>query len=294
MMLARFENLRTARAFSDFLRTQALPHRLETAGDAVELWVDDAAAVDAVSRELARFRAEPAHPRYLQASWESPPPEADVDALARRYGGAGDLSPGRLLRSRGPVTLLLLFACLVVAAVTDVGERLVAVEALLFPALAGASLFDVGQPWRVITPILLHFGIVHLVFNLLWWWLLGGVIERFQSSFQLLMLTLGIGLVSNAAQFYAAGPAFGGLSGVIYGLIGYLWLYGKTNPAAGYQLRPAIVNFMLVWMVLGFTGLVGPVANVAHLSGLLAGCVIGTVFGLYRRRMHYRDHYRDE
>ena len=72
-------------------------------------------------------------------------------------------------------------------------------------------------------------------------------------------------------------------------MIGYLWLYGKTNPDAGYHLRPAIVNFMLVWMVLGFTGLVGPVANVAHLSGLLAGCVIGAVFGIYRRRSFYRN-----
>jgi GlpG protein len=288
MMMARFENLRMARAFSDFLRTQKLAHRLVPVTGAVELWVDDDTLIEAVSRELARFRAEPAHPRYLQASWDAPPPDEDVAEISRRYG-AGDLSPGNVLRSRGPVTLLLLFACIAVAVITNGGERPAVVEALLFPPMAGASLLDIERPWRVITPILLHFGVVHLVFNMAWWWLLGGVIERFQSSFQLLMLTLGIGLLSNAAQFYVSGPAFGGLSGVIYGLIGYLWLYGKTNPAAGYQLRPAIVNFMLLWMVLGFTGLVGPVANVAHLSGLLAGSVIGVVFGFYRRQVHYRQ-----
>lgn len=289
MMLARFENLRLARAFSDYLRAQGIAHRLEPAGNGLELWVDDDTQVDHAARELARFREDPLHPRYLQASWEAPPADDEVSRTSAHYGGAGDLSPGQLLRSRGPVTLVVFFACLVVAVVTGTGERPAAVEALLFPQMAGAGLLDIEQPWRVITPILLHFGLVHLVFNLGWWWLLGGVIERFQSSFQLAMLTLGIGLVSNAAQFYVSGPAFGGLSGVIYGLIGYLWLYGLTNPAAGYQLRPAIVNFMLLWMVLGFTGLVGPVANTAHLSGLLAGALVGVVFGGYRRRFHYRE-----
>lgn len=289
MMLARFENLRLARAFSDYLRAHGLPHRLERSGDAVELWVDDDAHLDRIRKELARFREDPANPRYLDASWQSPPPEEEVGELSGRYGGAGDLSPGVLLRSRGPVTLGVLFACLAVALYTQAGERDAAVEALLFPPAMEAGLSGIEQPWRLLTPILLHFGGMHLVFNLVWWWTLGGIIERYQSSFQLAMLTLGIGLASNVCQFYVSGPGFGGLSGVIYGLIGYLWLYGLTNPRAGYQLRPAIVNFMLAWLVLGFTGLVGPVANAAHLSGLVAGAVIGIVFGVYRRRVHYRD-----
>lgn len=288
MMLGRFDNLRVAQAFSDYLRARGLAHRLEPGMHGVELWVDEDALVEPVRRELARFRADPGHARYLSASWEAPPPAPVADALSRRYGKtAGDLSPQRLLRSRGPVTLVVLFACLAVGAWTGFGSRMAGIEPLLFPA--GGGLLAGGEPWRVLTPILLHFGGVHLVFNLLWWWILGGIIERFQSSFQLAMLTVGIGLLSNGAQFYASGPGFGGLSGVIYGLIGYLWLYGLVNPRAGYQLRPAIVNFMLVWLVLGFTGLVGPVANAAHLSGLLAGCVIGAVFGLYRRRVYYRD-----
>lgn len=283
MMLARFDNLRMARAFSDYLRKQRLSHRLEAVGDGMELWVDEEAQLDDVRRELASFREDPGHSRYLAASWQAPPSADVVADLSRRYGRAGDLSPAVLLRSRGPVTLLLFFACLAVALYTGFGARPEAVAALLFPEAAG-GLFADGQPWRVITPILLHFGGIHLIFNLLWWWTLAGIVEQYQSSFQLAMLTLGIGLVSNAAQFYAGGANFGGLSGVIYGLIGYLWLYGLTNPQAGYQLRPAIVNFMLIWLALGFTGWIGPVANTAHLSGLAAGAVIGLLFGWYRRR----------
>ncbi|MFZ5724118.1 MAG: rhomboid family intramembrane serine protease GlpG [Pseudomonadota bacterium] len=283
MMLARFDNPRMAQAFSDYLRSHDLQHRLEPAGEGFELWVDDEAQLDTVRRELARFRAEPGHPRYFHASWQAPPPAQDVDRLSRRYGGAGDLAPGTLLRSRGPVTLIVLLACVAVGFVTGFGERESVVRAMLFPSAPGDPL------WRALSPVLLHFGVVHLVFNLLWWWMLGGIIERYQSSFQLAMLTVGIGLLSNAAQFYVAGPEFGGLSGVVYGLVGYLWLYGQVNPRAGYQLQPAIVNFSLVWMALGFTGWFGPVANTAHFAGLAAGCVIGVVFGLYRRHAYYRD-----
>lgn len=288
MMIGRFDNPRAARALSDYLRKRGLSHRLQETGRSVELWVDDEASLEEVRRELARFRADPDHPRYLDASWQAPPPAHEIRDLTRRYGGLASLSPMRLLASRGPVTISVLLACLALAFWTGLGERMQAVEPLLFPD-AGGSLLDLTQPWRVLTPVFLHFGPVHLVFNLLWWWTLGGIIERFQSSFQLAMLTVLIGVVSNAAQYYVSGSGFGGLSGVIYGLIGYLWLYGMTNPKAGYQLRPAIVNFMLIWMALGFTGWVGPVANVAHLSGLVAGSAIGVLFGVYRRRTHYRD-----
>lgn len=286
MMLARFDNPRLAQAFSDFLRSRGLAHRMEHGADKfVELWVDDEAQLDTVRRELARFREDPTHARYLGASWQAPPPATEVERLSSRYGGAGDLAPGTLLRSRGPVTLAVVFACLAVGVWTGFGsqEHEAQVRMLLFPSMPGDPL------WRALSPVFLHFGAMHLVFNLLWWWMLGGIIERYQSSFQLAMLAIGIGLVSNAAQYHVSGPEFGGLSGVVYGLVGYLWLYGQVNPRAGYRLQPALVNFSLVWMVLGFTGWFGPVANTAHFSGLAAGSVIGVVFGLYRRRVHYRD-----
>ncbi len=289
MMLARFENLRLSQAFSDYLRARNLPHRMAVINDRhIELWVDDGTEeqLDIIKRELTRFRENPFHARYLGASWQAPPSAGEIENLSKRYGGAGDLAPGTVLRSRGPVTLAVVFVCLAVGFWTSLGTKESTVMALLFPS----------QPhdawWRVLSPIFLHFGAVHLIFNLLWWWMLGGIIERYQSSFQLMMLTIGIGLVSNAAQFYVAGPEFGGLSGVVYGLVGYLWLYGRVNPHAGYQLQPALVNFSLLWMALGFTGWFGPVANTAHLAGLVAGCVIGVVFGAYRWRVYYRDHDR--
>ncbi|MDF1723195.1 MAG: rhomboid family intramembrane serine protease [Alcanivorax sp.] len=153
-------------------------------------------------------------------------------------------------------------------------------RALLFPAaLDGLE----NQPWRLVTPMLLHFSLLHLLFNLLWWSDLGRLIERFQSSGQLVLVTLVTGITANVAQFFHTGPMFGGLSGVVYGLLGYLWIYGKVNPQSGYPLRREIVIFMLAWMVICFVGLSSVVANAAHLAGLVSGCLLGAGFGLWRR-----------
>lgn len=160
-------------------------------------------------------------------------------------------------------------------------------QQLLFPADAAQAS---SQPWRLITPMFLHFSVMHIAFNLIVWMELGGVIERFQSSQQLLFVTVITALVSSVAQFFSTGANFGGLSGVVYGLLGYLWLYGMANPAAGYRLRREIVIFMLVWLVFCYIVLADVVANEAHLFGLVSGAALGAAVGWYRRWRYYASH----
>jgi len=133
-----------------------------------------------------------------------------------------------------------------------------------------------GQWWRLITPMFLHFGLMHLVFNSLWIWVLGEMIERNQGQVKLVLLILFTALVSNSAQFLINGSSqFGGLSGVVYGYLGYIWLWGRLHPQQGLGLSNALVIFMLGWMLLGMTDFARSLglnmANEAHLGGLLAG-----------------------
>ncbi len=201
------------------------------------------------------------------------------EAVEPLTGRPQPLLSGGWLASLGWVTKTGLVLCALIFLTPYVfGETVY--RALMFPqTLDGLA----SQPWRLITPMLLHFSLMHIIFNLLWWADLGRLIERFQSSGQLLMITLMTAAVSNVAQFLDSGPLFGGLSGVVYGLLGYLWIYGKVNPGAGYALRREIVIFMLAWLVICFVGLSGIVANTAHLSGLVSGCALGGLFGLMRR-----------
>src|SRR5207249_6302463 len=105
-----------------------------------------------------------------------------------------------------------------------------------------------GEIWRLITPIFIHLNLPHLIFNVLAMLDLGSMIESRQSSGRLALLVLFLAIISNLAQYSldwprlnAGTPAFGGISGVAYGLIGYIWMKSKFDPASGFYLHPQTV-----------------------------------------------------
>ncbi|MGH6635797.1 MAG: rhomboid family intramembrane serine protease [Gammaproteobacteria bacterium] len=130
-----------------------------------------------------------------------------------------------------------------------------------------------GQIWRLVTPIFLHFHILHILFNLLWLYQLGTLIERKESTHLLLFQVASIAVGSNLAQWWISGPGFGGMSGVVYGLFGYLWIRSQHDPWSGYYVHSGVVYLMLAWLVLCFSGVLGPIANAAHVGGLILGGV---------------------
>lgn len=134
------------------------------------------------------------------------------------------------------------------------------------------------QWWRLLTPVFMHFSELHLIFNLLWVWVAGSRIEVLQGRWVLAGLVVFSGISSNLAQFWVSGPLFGGMSGVVFALLAYTWLWDKQSLWPRFNLPPALMGFMLVWLVLGYSGLLqgmglGAIANTAHLAGLLAGLV---------------------
>ena len=183
----------------------------------------------------------------------------------------------------GPLTVVLMAISGVVALLSKLGENRDFVDKLLIsPGLAddaGAPLPEIfgGQFWRLLTPIFLHFGIMHLVFNMLWLKDLGTVIERLSGTRSLFGLVLVSGLLSNLGQFAFAGPFFGGMSGVVYALLGYVWMKSRFDPASRYHLEKQTVIMMIGWFFLCMTGLIGHVANYAHGFGLVVGMVWGFV-----------------
>ncbi len=137
-----------------------------------------------------------------------------------------------------------------------------------------------GQVWRLVTPIFLHFGPIHLLFNMMWLWTLGRVLETHFRSVKFGLLVLATAAVSNLAEAWFKGTNFGGMSGVVYGLFGFVVVRSKLYPTGGLEMNPQTVRFMLLWLVLCFTGLLGPIANWAHSFGLVTGGVIGGVNAL--------------
>ena len=145
------------------------------------------------------------------------------------------------------------------------------------------------QPWRLITPAFLHFGWMHIIFNSLWCWELGRRIERRLGGLNLFSLFVATAAMSNFAQDMVSGPVlFGGLSGVVYALLGFAWVAGRLNPAWR-DLTPAtpVMLFMVGWLLFCVFGLVNvlgfAVANAAHVAGLLSGAFVGLVLALGHR-----------
>jgi GlpG protein len=269
-------------AFVVLLQRLGVPHRVsEESGEQV-LWVPDEALAEQVRELYARY------PVGMPGGEAIPAP---------RPAGRGQL----LARLRSlPVTVLVLLATFAVALVTWFGDKLEVVSWLTFSDffiegdyayfLPVPESLAAGQWWRLLSPMLLHFGVLHLAMNSLWFWELGRRIEWRQGSLLLLALTLLFSLVSNLAQFAFGGPAiFGGLSGVLYGLLGHCWLFQRLAPNPHYRLPPGVVGMMLVWLLVCLSGLIGAlglgeIANAAHVGGLLAGCATGVLGGLLARR----------
>lgn len=140
-----------------------------------------------------------------------------------------------------------------------------------------------NQWWRLISPIFLHFSFAHLAFNCLWIYILGEKIERIDGSLIFISLVIFTAISSNSLQFFWNGSSlFGGLSGVIYGLIGFCMIIEMDSSRDIYDIPPGLYMFMVIWMILGFLGLLelfgfGSVANFAHLGGLVSGIIFAMV-----------------
>ncbi len=140
-----------------------------------------------------------------------------------------------------------------------------------------------GEVWRLLTPIFIHFGILHFAFNMSWLINLGQRIEWVKGRWKALVVILVTGIAANVGQFYSTGGNFGGMSGVVYGLFGYILTASHYTSDARFRIHSNAILIMVGWLVLGFvttdprTGdtWIGPVANTAHGVGFVSGLLMG-------------------
>lgn len=259
------------------------------------IWVSTQADADKVAQALSRWQEMRA--QGLLAEHGS----AQSNSLGAYFPVAKMLTGVANAFLQAPVTMLLILAALIVAAVSNLGSELRPVAGLFYPSftiahsgvLAGiwqifAQINSVEAAIRTLTPALLHFGAIHLVFNSVWIWHFGRMIERSQSSLMYLGVVLFIAFFSNAAQYlWSLTANFGGLSGVVYGLLGYIWMWQLVFPLGRLRLPPAMIGFLLVALVLMELLAGSWIASAAHTGGLIAGIVAGLVSaGITKLRSH--------
>lgn len=171
----------------------------------------------------------------------------------------------------------------VVAPVT-VGVSLLA-AGCSFAAFAGRDVswmtFDPGtlhaQPWRALTSTILHGGVPHLVFNLMWMWSLGVALEAAWGSLRTLAVYILFG-VGAALSEYALSNSAIGLSGVVYGLFGLIWFAQRNDPMLRGVVTRLTAKTFIFWFFLcilcTWTGMMN-IANTAHGVGAVLGGLLG-------------------
>jgi GlpG protein len=287
---------RMARRFEDYLLTKGIAASLEPSPEGWKVWVRHEDHLNAARDEFAAFTASPDAPAFteserkaqeLRVAEQARTKQANknvVDVAQRWRGG---------MTSRAPVTTLLTAVSIAVflfptfnkqAPVTEwlsIVPYEIKLPNIVWVPSQAAALWQ-REPWRLVTPIFLHFNIIHILFNMMMLLQLGRVIESLRGSWRFALLVLVIAIPSNLAQYVWSSPNFGGMSGVVYGLFGYMWMKSRYDAASGFYVSQNTVVSMIAWFIFCLIGPI-PIANYCHGVGLAMGMLIGILESAARR-----------
>ncbi len=138
-------------------------------------------------------------------------------------------------------------------------------------------LIDQGQVWRFVSPLFLHFGLLHLLFNGYALYLLGRIIENLYGRRRFLLIFFFSGVASIVASYFATPVMSVGASGAIFGLLGAATVVGyKYRTEIPFAFRRFFGRGMVPWIALNLAlGLfIDGIDNYAHVGGLLAGVLV--------------------
>ncbi len=310
-------NENNASRFAAYLVTQGIAAHSESDGDEWAIWVRDEDDIEKARDSFDTFRRDPDDSRYKGVEQQAE--SIRMQEYRQRVEATKNVVEmrGRWKRPgatrRGALTMTLVALSVVVSLGTGfhiapgIGQpdsfssrmqrQLLFWDPLLYKE-SGDPLCSIkrGEIWRVVTPIFLHGGILHLAFNLFWIVQFGGQIEAQRGTWRfavVVLLTASISCMAQAVtpawegnqimEALAGGVPFGGMSGVVYGLFGFVWMRSLFEPGSGFIMPQSTTIILVAWLFLCMTGVVGGVANVAHVVGLIVGMTLGYLPTLWKR-----------
>lgn len=263
--LGEYNRPRLLQGVVDYLKTQHIDVTIRVLdGQTAELWVQDRHLEKALPI-WQQFIRDPHAQQFQDAAW----------ALNQTSPLFTYPSSSLNLMSRAKALDPFVFLTALICFVTFFSLHLVAPEATFH-----TFQFEKSNAFHWFSPVFLHFDVLHLVFNLMWWIYLGDKIAKQFSQLTLITLFACSALASNWMQYLIVDANFGGMSGVVYALCGFLWLNHSRYPHGPMLLPKAMIGLMLVWMLVGFADILYvSMANWAHLFGLIVGGLLGWGWG---------------
>lgn len=306
-----------AERFVAYLKTEGIDAQIEQEASEFELWIKDEDRVKESVGMLETFRESPDEPKYLRAKGLAL--ELLKKEEQRRQQVQKNIvrvsSSSHAMDKKPPLTLMLIVISGIVALFSNFGEYR---EGSVFRALAfsavdgpeavklldaydgdrdamGVRLANIqqGQVWRLLTPIFIHHGMIHILFNMFMLFQLGKIIENRCGTLFFGILVFASAVIPNFFQGvvpYNVGGSvpflgeslingFGGMSGVVYGLFGFMWMKTLFQPSAGMNLPQSTIIILVGWLFFCMTPMSKEmgmnVANWAHAVGLIVGIIAG-------------------
>ncbi len=289
-----------ASTLADVLLAEGIKTHLGGTPNGMEVWVIDEDRLNRARELLATFLADPEASRYAEARNKAKQVRTEENKTEREYERLQHRIEKRMTRTaRDQVTLFLVVVSVAVSLFSisfvnrqdsnlDEGAPEQVVRWLSFAnptAHIGKPEAQIPwmEPWRMVTPIFLHFGVMHLVFNMLMLISMGSRVERAIGPYRYAALVLALAIFSNLAQgLMVPHHNFGGMSGVVYGIFGFIWVQMSRAPSRGLAVDGLTSFIMMAWFFAGFSSQFNmggaAVANHAHAGGLLMGLLIGAVW----------------
>ena len=300
-----FEFEKEALQFWNYLKEKGVDSSLEKedSQNAWSIWVADEDSVLNAQTDMDLFLGNPGDPKFkIKNKLKKPGGAIEAKAQKKPSGFKQfDLKKQwqRQDRKVGTYTLSIIITSVLFYLISGAGT----LDSMLDPIKIDSRIME-GQLWRLITPIFIHFNYIHIIFNMWWLYDLGTQIEKRKGAKFFITFVLILAAVSNYCEFlyiehFLKPPeelrefidsgvtsmsdlkTIGGMSGVIFGLGGYVWIKCKLDPADGFHLEPTIAIIMFALFLLGFTGIFddpdnhGTIANFCHAGGLLVGVAWG-------------------
>lgn len=272
------------REFSAFLQTQGIRHRINEESGQQVVWVDSERAAAFIRRALQDWQFNRPEPAPLLHSRQNFSLSSSMRTAWRVY-------------SESPVSVSLISVCLAVALISALGERADRVAFLFYPRVVTDGLLpllgdlsSVNAIAHSLTPMFLHFGELHLIFNMLWLWYFGRQLEPIHPRWLFVLVIVLTSFASNTTKYlYSNSNNFGGMSGVVYGLVGYTWIIHVGMPRSRLQLSNSMFAVFIVALIAMELVASSWIATAAHVGGLIMGLLLGVVIVVYYRYFLRRD-----
>lgn len=261
-------NIRAAKALSDYLHQHKIESHIQKEEDGFHLMFDESSDIETAKRLITEFAENPNDDKFWTASWN----RNEVEDLSSEQTQAEPII-SKVWQQTGIFTRVLGGIILAIFIAQLAGYSRFLFLHLGFPE--NLTQLNFSEIYRLVTPALMHGDATHLVLNLFWWVWLAGQLEKIKGASWLLNASLFTALAAHLSQYFMVSSSFIGLSGVVYGLLGYAWLAGRLGRLPELKLPSGIIIMMLLWLVVGFAEVLNlRMANWAHLGGLLSGLLI--------------------